>query len=356
MRYLIKICSLPLVVCGLTACGGGGDGGSNTSSSVTLSSSVISSSSISSSQSSSSSSTSISSSQAESSSSQSSLGESVGSATNYTKYTVAEISNCGLGVSAANKTFALFADYDNSAMNQMLLNFSGWNHSTNQNSSRPEWAQLKLAPATYNYSNSAKANDGCNGVDTLNMVLVKKIADWDLQHSNGFERDILSNGYKFGDIENLVIDLKINSAKTFIPDVESLKTKYASYISSGSVIDTFESGKVNIGLTLQDNSLTSTSLNAAINIQLDQSTLSDKWIRITIPMKDMKFYSETNYTPTTKTLSDLSNVVIKRALFVAETKTNEVLRHKITWNDSAKPIETFKEMDLSFKKIEFQLK
>ena len=198
-------------------------------------------------------------------------------------------------------------------------------------------------------------NSSCNGVDTLNMILVKKIADWDRQHSNGFEKNILASGYKFGDIENLVIDVKINSAKTFIPDVASLKTIYASYISSASVIDTFEEGKVNIGITLQDNSNSTTSLNAAVNIQLDQTTLMDKWVRVVIPMKDMKFYSETNYTPTAKTLADLSNVVIKRALFVAETKTNEVLRNKVTTWNTATP-ETFKEMDLSFKKIEFQLK
>jgi hypothetical protein len=277
----------------------------------------------------------------------------VGSATSYTNYSVAEISNCGLGVSAANKTFALFADYDGGVQNQTLLNFSGWNHATN--GSTTEWVNLKYTGATYNYSSTAKVNDSCNGADTLNMILVKKIADWDRQHANGFERNILASGYKFGDIENLVIDVKINSAKTFIPDVATLKTTYASYISSGSVIDTFEEGKVNIGITLQDNSLTSTSLNAAINIQLDQITLLDKWVRVTIPIKDMKFYSETNYNPTPKTLADLSNIVIKRALFVAETKTNEVLRNKVTTWNTATP-ETFKEMDLSFKKIEFQLK
>jgi hypothetical protein len=256
-------------------------------------------------------------------------------------------------VSAANKTFALFADYDGGVQNQTLLNFSGWNHATN--GSTTEWVNLKYTGATYNYSSTAKVNDSCNGADTLNMILVKKIADWDRQHANGFERNILASGYKFGDIENLVIDVKINSAKTFIPDVATLKTTYASYISSGSVIDTFEEGKVNIGITLQDNSLTSTSLNAAINIQLDQITLLDKWVRVTIPIKDMKFYSETNYNPTPKTLADLSNIVIKRALFVAETKTNEVLRNKVTTWNTATP-ETFKEMDLSFKKIEFQLK
>lgn len=251
-------------------------------------------------------------------------------------------------MSAANKTFALFADYDGGVQNQTLLNFSGWNHATN--GSTTEWVNLKYTGATYNYSSTAKVNDSCTGVDTLNMILVKKIADWDRQHSNGFKKTITSNGYKYGDITNLVIDLKINSAKTFIPEIATLKTTYASYVN-GSVIDALDEGKVNIGITMYDGG----TLNAAINIQLDQSTLLDKWVRVNIPVKDMTFYSESNYVRTAKTLTDLSNIVISEVLFVAETKSGAVLRNSIgTWS-TATP-ETFKEMDLSFKKIEFQLK
>ena len=69
----------------------------------------------------------------------------------------------------------------------------------------------------------------------------------------------------------------------------------------------------------------------------------------------MSFYQEINYNRTTKTLADLSNVVIQRMLIVGETKKGAVLRGDINpWTTSVP--ETFKEMDLSFKKIELQLK
>jgi hypothetical protein len=250
-------------------------------------------------------------------------------------------------VSAANKTFALFADYDGGVQNQTLLNFRGWNWAT----AGGVWANLKYSAATYNFSASAKVNDYCAGVDTLNMILVKKIANWENQHANGFKKTITSSGYKYGDVTNLVIDLKINSSKTFIPEIATLKTTYASYVN-GSAIDALDEGKVNIGITLYDG----TSLNAATIIQLDQSILMDKWVRVTIPMKDMKFYSEVTDNRQDKTFTDLSNVVISEVLFVAETKSGVVLRNTIlsNWNESTP--ETFKEMDLSFKKIEFQLK
>jgi hypothetical protein len=332
MQSLIKTCALPLMVLGLTACGGGG--GSSTPAASSASSAPASS-------------------VAPSSVAASSVAgdvESTQTPMNYTSYTVATLDKCGQGIAAGNKTFAIFADYDGGVQNQSLssLSISGWNHATN--GSTTEWKNLKLAGSTYNFSNSAKVNSSCNGVDTIDMVLVKKIADWDHQHSNGFERNILAHGYKFGDIENLVFDVKINSAKTSIPSVDSIKTTYASYVNAATV-DALEDGKVNIGITLGD----STDLAGAIIFQLDQATLSDQWVRVTIPMSKLSFYQEVNYVRTAKSQADLSNVVIKRMLVVGETKSGAVLRGNINPWSSSVP-ETFKEMDLSFKKIEFQLK
>jgi len=374
MQFLIKTCALPLAILGLTACGGGGGGSkpapspvpsSAAASSIAPSSSPLSSTPASSVVPSSVAPSSMSpssiaiSSQAGSSSiatvTSSSVTSTVASettltATKYSTYSVAEIENCGVNISAPAKTFAFFADYDGGVQNQSLssLNFSGWNHATNGSST--EWKNLKLAGSNYNYSNNAKLNSSCNSVDTLDIVLVKKIADWDRQHTNGFERNILAHGYKLGDLENLVLDIKINSAKTSIPSVDAVKTTYASYVNAATV-DALENGKVNLGITLHDGG----NLNAAIIIELDQVTLLDKWVRVTVPVKNMTFYSEVNYVRTNKTLAELSNVVIKRGLFVAETKSGAVLRGNINpWNASIP--ETFKEADLSFKKIEFQLK
>jgi hypothetical protein len=362
MQSLIKTCALPIVILSLTACGGGGGGskpapssvpGSIAASSVAPSSTPASSAAPSSTPASSTAPISSSAISSNAASSAGAQNEGTQTPVNYTHYSVATIENCGQGIAAGNKTFAIFADYDGGVQNQSLsgLSFSGWNHSNNENKGRPEWANLKVSNhATYDFATSAKVNESCNGVDTINMVLVKKIADWDFQHSNGFERNILPQGYKFGDIENLVFDVKINSAKTSITNVNSVKTTYANYVN-GATVDALEDGKVNIGITLGD----STNLNGAIIFQLDQTALSDQWVRITIPMGQLSFYQEINYNRTTKTLADLSNVVIKRMLVVGETKSGAVLRGNINpWSTSVP--ETFKEMDLSFKKIEFQLK
>ncbi|PKB17912.1 hypothetical protein [Flavobacterium sp. 5] len=323
MQNLIKIYVLSIILFSLTACGGGKTASStvsgfNTANSITTISS--------------------------------SGNESVQKLTDYTSYSVASIVNCGQGIVTNVKTVSLFGDYDGKVQNKSLsdLNFSGWNHSTNGNIA--EWTNLKLTGSSYSFDNNIKANSSCNNLNTIDIVLLKKIADWNHQHSNGFECNILARGHKFGDIENLVFDLKINSAKTKIPSVESLKATYANYVND-SIVDALEDGKVNIGITLGDN----TNLNASIIIQLDQKILSDKWVRVTIPMDQLSFYQEINYKHTSKTQADLNNIIINRILIVGETKSGSVLRGKINnWN--ANVPETFKEMDLSFKKIEFQLK
>ncbi len=276
--------------------------------------------------------------------------ESVQKFAEYKDYSVAIIVNCGQGIVNRVKTYNLLADNNGKAKDQNLsnLNFSGWNHTTNGNVT--EWGSLKLSGDNYNFYDNAKANSSCNNVSTLDIVLLKKIADWNHQHANGFECNILEKGYKFSDVENLVFDLKINSTKTKIPSVESIKNTYVNYVN-GSVVDVLEDGKVNIGITLGD----STNLNGSIIFQLDQDVLSDKWVRVTIPMNKLSFYQEISYKKTSKTFEDLSTILINRILIMGETKSGAVLRNNIdAWSTDIP--EAFKEMDLSFKKIELQLK
>jgi len=318
MQNLIKNCVLSIVFFNLMACGSG-----KTKSSLNTANSIASVS--------------------------SSVNESTEKLIEYKSYSVAKIVNCGQGIESGIKSFSLFPNkIENQNQSLSELNFSGWNHSTNDNVT--EWVNLKLAGSNYNFNSNTKKDSTCENAYTFEMILLKKIANWDHQHSNGFECNILAKGYKFGDIENLVFDLKINSSKTKIPSVESLKNTYASYVND-VIVDALDDGKVNIGITLGDN----TNLNASIVIQLDQEILSDKWVRVTIPMNKLSFYQEINYNQTAKMQEDLSNVVINRLLVVGETKSGAVLRKNIIpWNSNIP--ETFKEMDLSFKKIEFQLK
>lgn len=361
MQSLIKTCALPIVLVSLTACGGGGGSNNPTSSSApssTAASSVAPSSTPTSSVAPSSTpassiaplSSAVSSSVA---SSAAAVTEGTQTPANYTNYSIATIENCGQGITAGDKTFAIFADYDSGVQNQSLssLGFYKWNHVGTLNSTPipNEWDNITLNAAAYNIPDSAAASSDCNAVDIINAVLVKKIANWHRQHSNGFGRTITAFGQKFGDIKELVVDLRVNSVKTTVHTPETLKSVYSSYLSNTSVIDTNEAGKVNVGFTLE----TSNNQRATFTIEIDQDIYADKWVRVTIPASSLKYYQG----DTPKDASTFTNLVINNLLVVAETRTNAVLRGYITgWTDTNPPPERFKELDLSFKKFEIFLK
>ena len=146
------------------------------------------------------------------------------------------------------------------------------------------------------------------------------------------------------------MDLKINSARTSIPTQKQLVDTYSSYTAESNITG-LDSNKVNIGFTLYDG----TNLSAADIIELDQALYADKWVRVVIKLSAIKFYSETNYVRTSKKAEDFTNAIIKGLLVVGETKTGNVLRGNISnWSENVP--ESFKEMDLSIKKIELLLK
>ena len=258
------------------------------------------------------------------------------------------LDQCGRGISPSKNTISLFADYDQSTKNAPLQGFTGWNHVANGKTS--EWIGTKLAPQDYNAPTLGQANESCSNVDTLNIVLVKKYANWEHQHSNGMEYHFASPSIAFGSLSSIAIDLKINSARTSIPDQKKNITTYSPY-TDAIAIQQQDTGKVNLGISLYDG----TSLNAADIIEVDPSLYGDKWIRVIIDLKNVNYFSEVNYVRNPKTAEDLSKALVKGMLLVGETKTGKVLRGSIkNWNDNIP--ETFKEMDISIKKIEFTLK
>jgi hypothetical protein len=267
-------------------------------------------------------------------------------------YSVFVLNHCGKNISAKPKIYRLFADYETNSQNQTIQDMTGWNHAVN--GSTTEWTSLRLHASEYNNPSKGKVNSSCNSVDSLDMILLKKYADWDHQHSNGFEFHPPKQAVTFDQIESIVLDLKINSAKTTLPTLSSLLNTYSSFVTE-AVLNQVDSGLVNIGLTFSDGVAVGASLKASTIIELDQNTLLDQWVRVKINMADLAFYSETNYVRTSKSPAEFVSVSILSALFVAETGSGLVLRNHITSWSSSTP-ETFKEINLSVKKIEFRLK
>ncbi len=364
-KNLINLSALTLIIAGLTACGGGSSSGSKKSSTPANSSVAMISSVAASSVAPASSVTPASSSAASSidpSAEKTTLLGTVsntiptnGVSTGTNNIEIAEIGNCGVGISQPTKSFSIFADYVVDTQNQTPGNLTGWNHVT----STATWANVSKVPSAYNLPSTTVADVDCNNVDTFSMILIKKIANWDQQHGNGFERsnmNMLPESITFGKVKSITVDLKINGVNTIIPTVDSLIDTYVpNYVTAGT-INALEDGKVNLDITFYEKNVTnSADSRAKVIFEIDQNTMSDKWLRVTIPASALYYYSENNYSRTDSTVGALASVVIKGAMVVAETKRGNTLRNDIqgAWVDTTP--ETFKEVDVSFKKIELNL-
>lgn len=281
-----------------------------------------------------------------------------------TTHTISLLNNCGQGVTAPGNGYSFIGDYNTAQSNQALSLGNKWNHTV----TKPgiEWANTQFAanPSTYNIPANGKANDSCNNVDTLDVVLVKKYANWNEGHSNGFEpNNLLSQNINFGKIASIVLDVKVNAARTLVPTQAALIKTYNTdasgkpYLTAQNNITAVDNNKVNLAFTLQDNGA-STVLSASDIIEINQSMFLDQWIRVVIDMSKIKYCSTTNYNCTAKTPTDLANTLISKLTVVAESSSGGVLRGSMPnvtdtqWNSFTVVPETFKEIDVSIKKLE----
>ncbi len=232
---------------------------------------------------------------------------------------------------------------------------SGWSHINGNN----EYKSMRWPVADYAISiANSKADKSCGGTNTYQAVLVKKYADWDRQHSNGIEPRFLANRISFGNVDSIVLELKVDAAKTLIPDAAKIKSHYGSYIKDADALNNWDGGKVNLGLTLFEEGAEeqeNPSFTAARFIEIDQTKYADQWLRITIKGEQLNYFIEQHWKQTPAALADYAKNTIQGLRINPETRSGKVLRNFVPTFDASIP-ETFKEMGISIKRLEIRLK
>jgi hypothetical protein len=233
-----------------------------------------------------------------------------------------------------------------------MHDITSWNHVTNGHPT--EWKNITLTGSAYNLQLQEQAEASCHA-DALSMIFIKKYADWNHQHSNGFEQHLVQNKTRFDSVKALMLELKINSAHTQIPSFAVLKQRYGHQIDDTTLAH-LDAGLVNLGINFYGEKMPDgRQLKASIIIEIDQHKFSDQWLRLEIDMDKFNRYSELNYVRTPIDASVIGNQIIHGVNFMGETRTGLVLRNQVTHWDPSTP-ETFKEMDVSFKKVALILK
>jgi len=266
-------------------------------------------------------------------------------------YSIELINNCGVDVpNISPLAYTIMQDDINS--------LRGWSHIRKNNGSE-EFTAAKLEDEDYKITKDHYLIDkSCNDVKTQSAVLLKKHSDWDHQHANGFEPKFFDKRLMLSNIDKIVLDIKLHKEGTSIPTVEDLRKAYGEILTKEQLM-TLDQGKANIAVTIFEAMALNqsiSSLNADSFIEIDQEKYFDKWIRITINVDKMNYYTEISYNATPADRDDYKSLAIKGLRLNPENNTGDVLRNFITDSWSKELPELFKELNISIKKIEIIVK
>lgn len=225
-------------------------------------------------------------------------------------------------------------------------NFSaGWSHINDPNKTA-DFIALRQPPSAYIISDgNLSADASCNGEKTYRAILVKKLHTWNNTHANGLETTV--DGGSVGDVESLVVELKLNSAGSVIPSPKQIRAAYPRL--TRKQVRSLDKGLANIDLVFSSGELRSNTI-----LTIDPAKYADKWIRITIPMEKMNYYREVDYKRTYTTYQAAKNHRYTGLIINAESQHRKTVQHLLEGRAGA--VQLFKELDISIRRIEYVMK
>lgn len=225
-------------------------------------------------------------------------------------------------------------------------NFSaGWSH-INDPTKAADFTGLQQPLSAYSISsNNLSIDASCEGEKTYSALLVKKLHTWNNTHANGLETNI--DGRAIAEIESLIVELKLNSARSLIPSAQQIRAVYPRL--TRKQLRNLDRGMANIDLVFSAGKLRSNKI-----LSIDPNKYADKWLRITIPMESMNYYQEVDYKRTYSPHQAAKNQRFTSLIINAESRYRKTVQH--LQDDKAGAVQLFKELDISIYRIAYVMK
>jgi hypothetical protein len=221
----------------------------------------------------------------------------------------------------------------------------GWNHIP----SDPSLAMVSLGPRAAAYDPASLVwDDSGSDRSSVDIVLVKKLGDWDGQHANGLEGRW--GGLACDEITGIVIDVKLDTARSKIPTASELKQRYGDWLSDADLA-ALDGQKAILRVTLTGVGF---AWSAETWLVIDPLTQGDRWLRFTIPMEDFAFFTGDPWNQKPLDRATLAGAEVSGVRIEPETQGNrrerwgQVVRNfrPELWTGAGRPPETVKEMAL----------
>ncbi|GHF01415.1 hypothetical protein GCM10011501_33650 [Thalassotalea profundi] len=206
---------------------------------------------------------------------------------------------------------------------------SGWNHIS---FFPQEYKQLRLSSAAYHIDATELSLNEEKHLE-VSTVLVRKLANWERQHSNGIKVDLASKGVTFGNFKTFDFELLINEKKSELPYVEEAVNHYLSEINATIIKEQWleellvEPAKITFTFVGENHNdpqhKTATASYSYLVSDIDEV------VNLKISQEDLTFSWQQHYQEKAASLGDISSENITAMIVTLDTGNNKTLRHYI---------------------------
>lgn len=223
------------------------------------------------------------------------------------------------------------------------------------------WNHTKTFPEQYlgllnkgeHYTPAITNADNNTNID---VTLIKKIANWHQQHSNGLKITFDQQELTFGALNAVSFSMLVDKEASNIPN-NTLLQKYQKYIKSGLIDEVWfdellpENGVVNIALFGEhhENQNIATVMGN-YQLYISESMFSEV-NELSIPIEFFDFYQQKDWNETVISFNEIKNIKVLGILITAETKNQKTLRSYLQDSYPNDIKESYIELDLKLKNM-----
>jgi len=220
---------------------------------------------------------------------------------------------------------------------------SSWNHIGEKHG-----VYAGLSQASHKYQLNKRLSS-LSSKTLYELILVKKLLDWEQQHSNGIEVSLDGLDLNVEQFNQLHFKIKLSALDSIITSSLETLNKKNTWMKSTENYKELLSEQAHFTLIFYGKNHDNTKLKTlygAYPFKLPMNS-KEQWHGINIKSEDFNFYWQQNYHEEPVSIKDIRTQKLKGFILVAESANKKVVRNYISTSFPKEYTEVFNEFDIS---------
>ena len=190
------------------------------------------------------------------------------------------------------------------------------------------------------------------------LTLVKKLLDWDQQHSNGFEVSLHNLDLHVEQLNQLHFKIKLSPLGSVINSTLKALSEKNTWMENPQNYTELLSEQAHFTLIFygkNNNDAKQRTLHGAYSFTL-KSDSKQRWKSVNISPENINYYWQKNYQQEPASITDIKAQTWQGFILVAESGNTKVVRNYIPASFPKKYTEVFNELDIALTDLQITLK